>query len=367
MTARRAGVIGGALGAVAAAAAAGVAVERYAIGRIRGDGAAGDTFDVAPPDRTRTVIAADGVPLHVEEVGPGDAALTVVLVHGYALSLASWLFQRRDLAGIAGLRLVLYDQRGHGRSARGPAEHATIEQLAADLETVIRDVCGDRPVALIGHSMGGMTVLALAGLRPELFGDRVVAVGLVSTSAGRLTTAAGPLRTALVRSLRPMQYLASATLRHTPALIADRTRRAGADLAWVLTRHYGFGSPEVSPALVGFVDTMIAATPVDVIGELLPEFSDHDLHAALPGLLDIPTAVVVGSRDQVTPPAHSADMAAVLPHARLVEVPGAGHLVMLEDPEPVSAALRDLIQPIAQALLSRGGGGLRLGHSRKSG
>ena len=93
--------------------------------------------------------ADDGVLLSVEEIGPRDAPLTVVFVHGYTLSMASWTFQRRTLAAELATanghrpdaRLVFYDQRGHGASGRGHAERSTIEQLARDLPPCSRPGC----------------------------------------------------------------------------------------------------------------------------------------------------------------------------------------------------------------------------------
>src|SRR5690242_3501037 len=190
-----AGIAGALLGLAAAGTAAGVAISRVAARRrlgppppdvdesraeLREDDPLGSAARRA--DRTALVVADDGVLLSVEEVGPTDAPLTVVFVHGYSLSMASWTFQRQalgaELATANGsrptARLVFYDQRGHGSSARGPAEHATVEQLGRDLDAVLTARAPRGPVVLVGHSMGGMTVLALAAQRPELFGTRVV-------------------------------------------------------------------------------------------------------------------------------------------------------------------------------------------------
>src|SRR5512135_2304835 len=138
-----------------------------------------------PPAGSRTVLTEDGVPLHVELDGDPRAAFTVVLVHGFTARLGEFDRQRAALRDRA--RLVLYDHRGHGRSGWGDVRHATIDQLGRDLSRVLDAVVPDGPVVLIGHSLGGMTVMALAEQRPELFGPRVVGVALLATSAGRLT------------------------------------------------------------------------------------------------------------------------------------------------------------------------------------
>ena len=114
--------------------------------------------------------------------GDREAPLTIVFAHGFTLSMDSFHFQRRDLGDVA--RLVFYDQRSHGRSGRSAPENATIDQLGLDLYAVLQAVAPAGPVVLVGHSMGGMTILALADQHPELFGDRVVGVALLATSTG---------------------------------------------------------------------------------------------------------------------------------------------------------------------------------------
>src|SRR5204862_2678772 len=111
---------------------------------------------------------------------------TVVFCHGYALNLDCWHYQRLALRE-SGVRSVYWDQRGHGRSGRGMPGPVAIDRLGQDLQAVLEaTVPHGQPVVIVGHSMGGMAVLALADQRAAMFGDRVVGVELVSTSAGRL-------------------------------------------------------------------------------------------------------------------------------------------------------------------------------------
>ena len=95
----------------------------------------------------------------------------MVFVHGFCLNLDCWHFQRAAYRGL--VRTVYYDQRSHGRSGRSDREHADIDQLGRDLKQVIDQVAPDGPVVLVGHSMGGMSIVALAEQFPELIGDRV--------------------------------------------------------------------------------------------------------------------------------------------------------------------------------------------------
>jgi pimeloyl-ACP methyl ester carboxylesterase len=329
---------------LATGAAIGLAAERYVVGRarLRPDPEAAQPFFGLPAERTRTVRTEDGVDLHVEEVGPADADLTVVLVHGYVQEMAVWHYQRQALAAAGDVRVVLYDQRSHGRSTRGAAERSTIDQLGRDLGRVLDEVVPTGPVVLVGHSMGGMTVMALADARPELFGDRVVGVALVCTSAGKIAQVTFGLPTAALPVTRRVLPVLTRGMRTRPRPF-ERGRRAGSDLVFLFTRRGGFGSGDVSPAVVDFVATMGARTPVDVIAEFYDTFMTHDKLAALGVLRDVEVLVVAGDRDLMTPPDHSRAMADALPDARLVVVADAGHMVALEHPEQVNDELLALL------------------------
>ena len=145
------------------------------------------------------MTCSDGVVLHaeVDEITPyaesrrsQSADPTIVFVHGYALNLDCWHFQREAFRGKH--RMVFYDQRSHGRSERSDREHATIDQLGDDLARVINELAPKGDVVLVGHSMGGMSIIALAERHPELFAKRVKGVALVSTTAGGLRPAPHP-------------------------------------------------------------------------------------------------------------------------------------------------------------------------------
>ena len=349
--ARRAGAVAGIASLLAAGTAVGLAAERYAIGRIRRtDGELEEPFGLLPADRTRTVETEDGVTLRVEEVGPVDAPLTAVFVHGYCLSMGSWHYQRQGLAG-PDLRMVFYDQRRHGRSGRAPSETATIDQLGRDLAVVLDEVVPAGPAVLVGHSMGGMTLMALADQYPERFSDRIVGVALLSTSTGRLAEVTLGMPAALARLRAPVLPLVLRGMRSRAALI-ERSRRIGSDIAWLFTRRYSFGSTDVSPALVEYVGELIAATSVEVIADFFPALTAHDKLAALEVLKSVETLILVGDKDLLTPMEHSEAMADVLPDADLVVVDGAGHLAMMERPDLVNLLLDGFLQR-ATALASR--------------
>jgi pimeloyl-ACP methyl ester carboxylesterase len=369
---RVAGVVGAVVGLAAAGTAVGVAVTRIAGRRVRAAelGPAGDVAAAMAAaelreddplgaasrtaDRTALVQADDGVLLAVEEIGPRDAPLTVVFVHGYTLSMASWTFQRRSLAAELATanghrpdaRLVFYDQRGHGASGRGKAERSTIQQLARDLATVLERRVPDGPVVLVGHSMGGMTIMGLAALRPELFGSKISAVALLATSSGQLADLNFGLPELLTRMRAAVFPVAAWTMRHRPAF-AERTRRLAADVVSAVTRSLSFASADVDPALVHYVDSMIAGTPVDVIAEFYPALAGLDETGSLEPLRRVPTLVLTGDKDKMIPMEHSELLLERLPDAAYVVVPDAGHLVMLEKPDEVTEALTALIRRVA--------------------
>ena len=351
----RPGLLGIGVGVVAAGAAVGSMVERRMLGRPLRDAEAhalGYGTVHSPP---QIVTADDGVELYVEvdEPRPGAAYghLTVVFCHGYALNLDSWHHQRLALSGAA--RCVYWDQRGHGRSGRGEPGPVDIDRTGADLATVLAAAVPAGPVVLVGHSMGGMTVLALAAAHPELFGSRVVAAGLLSTSAGRLAEVTLGVPALAARFLHRAAPGVMSVLGRAPRLV-ELGRRTGNDLEFALTRMYSFGS-DVPAAVVDFVMQMNAGTPIEVVADFFGAFDSHDKLVALPVLGRVPTLVMVGDSDLLTPAEHSEEMAAVVPTAELVVLPDCGHMLMLEYPGEVNARLRGLLDRAVEAVVAGGG------------
>lgn len=352
---RRAGFAGAAFGVLAAGAAAGVAVERLTVGRGIRRKARLALDSTAPFGALRgtpgTALAEDGTELYYEVDEPGrqaeGAALpTVVFSHGYCLGQDSWHFQRAALRGA--VRAVYWDQRSHGRSGRGKAQSGpdgdpvTIEQLGRDLKAVLDAAAPEGPLVLVGHSMGGMTVMALAEQYPELIARRVAGVALVGTSSGRLGEVSYGLPAVGVNAVRRFVPGVLKALGGQAALV-ERGRRATADLFAGLVKRYSFGSPDVDPAVARFAERLIEATPIDVVAEFYPAFADHDKVTALDHFADLPVLVLAGTKDLLTPVAHSEAIAARLPDAVLVLVRDGGHLVMLEHPELVDEHLADLL------------------------
>jgi len=340
---RLSSVAGIATGVVAASAGAVIAAEKIAVGRIRlrPDPARDEPFGELRGDPVE-VVADDGVVLHAELCGPADAPVTIVFCHGYTLSQEVWHYQRQDLA--ADYQLVFWDQRSHGRSGRSDPSHVSIDQLGADLAAVLSaTVPANRPVVLVGHSMGGMTIMALAAQQPQLFGPKVIGVALVSTAAHLVDATSW-----LPAPLRPVARWAGPPLlrgsaRGRRAGLTEWVRATAGDLAFLSTKFIAFGDPEVSPTVVDFLERVIRATPIEVVADFYVALLEHDKRLSLTTLGRVPAIVIAGERDRLIPMDQAGWLADSIPGAKLLRVPDAGHMVLLERPEVVTEAISDLV------------------------
>ena len=337
------GTVVGAAGLAAAAGAVGIVRQNRVIGnRAAGEKVAFGELHSAP----RVVVADDAVDLHVEIDEPADFGgapatdddLTVVFVHGYSLNLDCWHFQRAAYRGQ--VRTVFFDQRSHGRSARSDEDHCTIEQLGHDLRRVIEDTAPG-PCVVVGHSMGGMSVISLAEHYPEMFGDKVVGAALLSTTAGGLDPG---------RVLFPMVPLGisgrfvgravrTLNLGHR---VVDQARVLGHAVADVVTDRYAFGD-DVPADHVEFVYSMLNSTPFAVVADFYPAFATLDKFEHLEPLGRVPTAIICGTEDRITSMSHSRKLHTRIPGSSLLECEGAGHMVLLERHKEVTAELDDLL------------------------
>jgi pimeloyl-ACP methyl ester carboxylesterase len=280
---------------------------------------------------------ANGPRLHVRTAGLPSAPVTVVLLHGWVLDGRTWHRQVRALAGVA--RVVTYDARGHGRSGGIDRSAATLDQLGDDLAEVLRTVAPTGPVVLAGHSLGGMTIMEYAHRHPADFAARVAGLFLLSTTAeGHTHTVYGlPPRVAnLVR-------MAETTSAQLLARLGDwRPHRAfrlalRPSLRWLL-----FGHP-CDPADVRLTTKAVVRASLGSIGGFRPSVGEQARLETLAALPTVPTAVLVGERDRLTPPVCALSIAKALPAAALTICPDAGHMLMLERPDVVTDALLDVV------------------------
>jgi pimeloyl-ACP methyl ester carboxylesterase len=264
----------------------------------------------------------------------------VVLVHGFSLSMDCWHFQRQAFRGKR--RIVLYDQRSHGRSGRSSQENATIDQLGRDLERVLATLTADdEKVVLVGHSMGGMSIVALAEHRPELFGDKVVGVGLISTTAGGQRThkiVAKYVPDALGRRALQRGLLVAGERERLLELVRESRSAVG---LWIV-RQFSFGSGPVPISHVAFVDKMINETPLKVLVEFLPQFDALDKFHVLEAFTRVPTLIACGTEDKLTSIGHSRKLHSRIPGSELLELDGTGHMSIMESADEVDERLEAL-------------------------
>ncbi|SON58723.1 putative oxidoreductase EphD [Mycobacterium simulans] len=301
---------------------------------------ADEDFERLDSDRSRLVTTPDGVLLAVREAGPVDAPLTVVFAHGFCLRMGAFHFQRKWLGEHWGpsVRMVFYDQRGHGQSGEGEPESYTLTQLGQDLETVLRATAPSGPIVLVGHSMGGMTVLSHARQFPELYGRRIIGAALISSAAEGVTRS--PLGEFLKNpALDAVRFAA----RSAPKLV-HRGRNVSRSLIGPILRAASYSDLEVSRSLDAFSQRMMNATPIATLLGFLSALENHDETAGLWTLLRIPTLIACGNHDLLTPDEYSRKMAASLPLSELVIVEGASHLALLDKPEAINDGLIRLVE-----------------------
>ncbi|KMO77247.1 alpha/beta hydrolase [Mycolicibacterium chubuense] len=340
-TANRAGWLAGAAGIAAVGSAAGVTAARSLRRRVTAEDPHRDEdFELLDADRSTVVTTPDGVPLAVREVGPLNAPLTVVFAHGFCLQMGSFHFQRARLTEQWGdqVRMVFYDQRGHGQSGEAPPETYTVEQLGQDLESVLAVMAPRGPIVLVGHSMGGMTVLSHARQYPQRYPTRVVGAALIASAAEGVSRS--PLGEILKNpALEAIRFGA----RYAPKTV-HRFRGAGRTVIGPILRAASYGDEKISPSVVAFSEKMMHDTPITTLVEFLHALEVHDETAGLTTLRKVPTLIACGDHDLLTPMEYSQEMAVALPKSELVIVGGAGHLVQLENPEIIDDALVRLVE-----------------------
>ncbi len=356
---RRAWLAGGA-GLTAVATIVGASARRSMAERASAleDPYADEDFERLDDDRSYVVTTPDGVPLAVREVGPVDAPLTMVFVHGFCLRMGAFHFQRRRLAEQWGPRRadgLLRPARARASPARPTPETYTLTQLGKDLETVLQVVAPRGLIVLVGHSMGGMTVLSHARQFPEQYGRRIVGAALISSAAE------GVARSPLGEILKnPALEAVRFTARSAPKLM-HRGRNVSRSLIGPILRAASYSDLQVSRSLDAFSQRMMNGTPIATMVGFLHALEVHDETAGLWTLLRIPTLIACGDHDLLTPDEYSRKMAASLPRSELVIVSGASHLALLDKPDAINDGLIRLVKratpsKTAQAYAGSGNG-----------
>ncbi len=329
---KRASIAPAGLAAVGVAAAGAVAagLAGRAVWRRRRS-AGGDASWAPPPEDLGPVETFDGTRLAVRATGPADGPV-LLFSHGFSLDMTTWREQWTDLADR--FRCVVFDHRGHGRSELPANGDLTLRSMGRDLSTVLDAVAPKGRAVVVGHSMGGMAILALAEQRPDLFDGRIAGIALLGASASDLLRGAMGGVTDLLRPR--LGSLAAAARR------VDRLRRAilagPGDVSAIVARVTQF-APDAPQELVDHVLRLAERSSSLVWTDGLSELMRMDFRHALTHVT-APALVAVGDQDRVTPPAVAVELAAALPEGRLFIVEGAGHMAMLERPERFNPELR---------------------------
>jgi pimeloyl-ACP methyl ester carboxylesterase len=318
---------------LAAGAVAGGVIGRTVLAgrRRRHDPEAHELLSLLPPEDLGPVRSFDGTELAVRAAGDPSKP-PIVFAHGFSLDLTTWHYQWTALS--ERYRCILFDFRSHGRSARAAGGDVSPEAFGHDLAAVLESVVPDgRPALVAGHSMGAMSILAMADLRPDLVADRLAGCAFAGISPSDLLRGAMGSITEL---LRPR--LGSLT---QAARRVNRLRRyvlsAPVDVAHLVARLTQFG-PDASPHVVEYVVGLAATAPTEVWTDALAGLMDLDLrHAAQH--VRVPALVLVGEHDRVTPPASAVALAGDLPQGRLELLEGAGHIAMMEAHEEFNRRL----------------------------
>jgi len=318
-----------------AGAAVGYAAQRRLSNRWRTDEAAMEAAGLVLDDQLihHQIPVSDGGTIHAVEAGAGPP---IVLVHGVTLSVITWA---RQLAGLADHhRVIAIDQRGHGPSTAG-TDGYTLDRLAEDVIEVLYELDVEGGV-LVGHSLGGMVSMTAAVNSPDRLANHVAGLALVATSSHPLANL--PIPPAVVDRVGAWNERGLARAgEHGRRVIPGDSR-----LTWSMRLAYGV---RPDPAAVELGRTMMTAMSPASLGPLVRGIGSLRLREHL-SAIDLPTLVVVGTRDLLTPPRHARAIAEGILGAELVVLPGTGHMVMLERPDELNALLDEFSAKVTKDL-----------------
>lgn len=330
---------------LAAGAVAGGVIGRTVLNarRRRLDPEAGEQLSLLPPDDLGPVTSFDGTELAVRAAGDPSKP-TIVFVHGFSLDMTTWHYQWTRLS--ERYRCVLFDFRSHGRSARAAGGDLSPLAFGHDLAAVL-GALGDRRVVVVGHSMGAMSMLALAEVRPDLFERPIAGVVFIGSAASDLVRGAVGSVTELLRPrLGSLRQAAGRVNRLRRYVLSSPT-----DIGQTIARITQFG-PDASPHLVGYVVGLAARAPSEVWTDGLAGLMEMDLRHAVRHIR-VPALVLVGEHDRMTPPSSSVALAGDLPEGRLEVLERAGHFPMMEAHEEFNERLAAFARRVLKPERSR--------------
>ena len=255
--------------------------------------------------------------LAFDDVGPGPV---VLLVHGFPLDHTMWSHQRSSVGSI--YRLILPDLRGHGASAAPDGIYA-VDEMADDVLELLDGLQIDEPVVVGGLSMGGYIALSIAARHPE----RLKALMLMNTRASADTPEAARVREELASQVEASGDTEPVVSAMLPKLFARST----------FERH---------PELVARTHDRMARTPARAIAGTLRGLAIRPDRTGDLSKITVPTLVIAGSDDRLIPRDESETMARLIPNAKIVTIPEAGHLAPLENHEATDRAILEFLQSL---------------------
>ena len=305
----------------------------------------------APEQATRpthpfTFTTSDGAQLRALEDGTPDAPLTVVLLHAWTMDSTSW---DRVVAGLVrenpgAARILRFDLRGHGGSAPAPRGGASVQRCADDLAELITREVPDGDVVLAGHSMGGMTAMALAERYPDLVAERITALALVATSSGGLAEPGYRLPRPAARALNLVErkVLRPALNAAPGSRITPFPRLLEPAMRWLV-----FGKDPERADIASAARSFAHCHPASTAG-YRASLAEHERTAALAAFRDVPVVLLAGLRDRLCPRPRADLMARELPHAEYYLYPGAGHMLPWERTTELVRRLSSLVRSVAR-------------------
>jgi pimeloyl-ACP methyl ester carboxylesterase len=281
-------------------------------------------------DGEHVVATDDGATLRVIERGEG---IPVVLGHGVTNDVRSWTLQFEALPA-EGIRVIAYDQRGHGSSVCGE-DGFGIDRLALDVKAVLEGLDLHEAI-VVGHSMGGIALQAFVSQHPEVVAERVAGIVLMST----LCNAPG--------HRVPLDRVPEALSKNGDVVFSWLLGHP--NFGFFLAR-FGLGR-EPLPSHVEITRRMVAECPPETrLGATRP-LVGFDLREVLADF-DVETLVIGGTADILTPPFAARRLAGLIPGATLEMLPGAGHMPMLEAAPEVNRLIADFARTASGAVPAR--------------
>jgi pimeloyl-ACP methyl ester carboxylesterase len=313
------------IGWLLGAFAAGYGAERLAMRSVLGvpDPAADEDWSVPAGAQSHTFPSHDDGEIHTVEVGSGRP---LVLVHGVTLSHRLWHYQLHGLSDR--YRVIAVDQRGHGKSVAGGNGYG-LDLLAHDIADVLERLEVEGAI-VVGHSMGGMALMQFCADHEEVLRRRVAGLVFLSTFSKAPPAMARLMRPAADGG-RPQPVI--------PPRLAPHFSFPPSDLSFLIARR-SFGK-RPSPTHVRVARTMHASLEREASYLSWMGICLHDATESL-SRIDLPSVVVVGTEDRLTPVAEAQKLAGHIPGSQLIVVPDLGHMIMLEDPDRLAEVIDKL-------------------------